>query len=143
MAEKQVPFERRLIREWLAKEFPNEMPYYNIQIGPLPEVPEAAYLKSGRRRADGIVVTQDIVYIIETKRRARPETIAQLEDYARLFKLTQEFSKHWEKPIKLIILTVLSNQSTEDLSFSKNIRYVLFAPQWALDRLQEQLESEE
>ena len=78
-------------------------------------------------RCDALVLLPDKVVIIETISRAHEWfKIGQLEMYERLFKVTEEFREHWDKPVEKILVTPLKNPLLEAEAFARGIRVVTY-----------------
>jgi len=79
-----------------------------------PKEPERRELTPEERRmllgafgaiADAIVLLPTKVVIVEAMVRHEPGSAEDLLKYRWLFKETEEFKEHWQKPIELVIVT--------------------------------------
>jgi len=130
MARKYERREDRLIREFLAKNFPNAFVWKRVRLGMTPKPEEHKWYQVIRRWADAVVYDGKKVYIIEAKLRAEPGAISQLELYGRLFPKTPEFSLIKNKPVELVLLTGWDDPEIRAMCEERGIRYEFFQPDW-------------
>jgi len=128
------------IVEWLMKTYPPGVWSTNVRVGrPRREliVPglrpeEVRMLRIYTGRADAIVLLPDKVAIVEAMIRSEPGKIQMLKTYARLFRMTEEFREHWEKPIGMVLLTPLDEPFITRMAREEGIRVVYYRPEWII-----------
>ena len=129
--------------EWLGITYPPGTWRTNVRLGQLrPELAERAmtaeemnYLKPFLASADAVVLLRDEVHIIECMIRHEPGALEDLIKYAKLFRQTPEFKKHWEKPIKLILLTPLDAPFYFEMAKEFGIEVAQYKPSWIFEYL--------
>ena len=67
--------------------------------------------------------------------RHEPGAGEDLLKYKTLFRETEEFREHWNKPIELIILTPLDVSAYERFYREMGIKVVNYRPLWILEYL--------
>lgn len=131
------------LAEWLGMNFPPGTWRANVRLGkvrpPAPHelTPEERRLLLGAMgaSADAIVILPDRVIIIEAMVRHEPGALEDLIKYKMLFKETEEFKPHWNKPIELWILTPLDLPFYEKLAADMGIKIIKYKPSWILEYL--------
>lgn len=137
---KYEPRETRLINEWVKGNYPEALQWRLPRLGPIPGTEGDKYYKGLRRWCDYVIFVKDTVFIIEAKMRPKPEGLAELEVYDRLFPKTPEFKELWNKPRKLVYLTTKHDDIIAELSAEKNIEFVVYAPEWVKEWWIERME---
>ncbi len=132
--------ETRLIRDWVAKNYPDKPQWKRVRLGPIPGTPAAAIYKGLRRWVDLVIWDEPYIILVEAKMRPKPEGIAELELYDRLFPETPEFSMFKDKPRRLIYLTTLYDEVIDRMCKEKGIELVVFRPKWVEEWWKEVLE---
>lgn len=127
--------EGRLVNEYLREYYPTSAQWKRVRLGSVADPEEARIHNVRLRWADAIVDTGDEIIIIEAKIRATPAALAQLELYEDLFGQTPEFSQHWEKPRRLVVLAAAEDQDVRRLAQDKGMDFVLFRPNWIREYL--------
>jgi len=131
------------VTEWLAMKYPVGTWQTNVQLGELdtsqyfvqPTDSEIAATKPWLPECDALVILPDEVHIIEAKIRDDRGKVEQLLLYGFLFKRTQRFRQHWNKPVKLILLTPMQQGNLEKWLNSLGITVAYYTPAWLLDYL--------
>ena len=131
------------LAEWLGMHFPPGTWRTNVRLGKV-RLPAPHELTPAERRflkgafgasADAIVFLPDKVIIIEAMVRHEPGALEDLIKYKMLFKETEEFREHWNKPIELILLTPLEAPTYEKLAKHFGVKVVKYKPLWILEYL--------
>jgi len=127
-----------MLAEWLLRTYPPGTWRTNVRLGmPHPDILRYAVTPEERRMilitlpmADAVVVLPDQVHIVEALVRPEWWKILMLKAYGRLFRMTEEFKPHWEKPIHLILLTAIINPFMEWLAREEGVRVIHYRPTW-------------
>jgi len=126
-----------MVYEWMIKNYPNDLQWRRVRVGPLPgKEPDKLYGVL-RRWVDGLIVTKTKVIIVEAKVKPDPGAISQLEVYRLLFPETPEFSSLKKRKIELVFLTSSKDPILYKLAKQKKIRYVVYCPKWLKEYLEE------
>ena len=128
----------RMLLEYLLKTYPPGSWRTNVRLGmPHPEVARVALTPEEQRMlvitlpmADAVVLLRDQVHILECVVRPEWWKITQLKVYGRLFPMTEEYRPHWEKPIRLVLLTAILNPFMEWLARDEGVEVVRYRPIW-------------
>ncbi|MHC1623140.1 MAG: hypothetical protein ACXQTR_00945 [Candidatus Methanospirareceae archaeon] len=143
MARKYRIVHESYLAEWLGITYPPGTWRTNVRLGRV-KVPEAEKLSPQERRlllgafgasADAIVLLPDKVVIVEAMVRHEPGAGEDLLKYKMLFRETEEFKEHWNKPIELILLTPLDVSVYERFYREMGIKVVNYRPKWILEYL--------
>jgi hypothetical protein len=122
-----------LLITFLAKTFPPGTWRTNVRLGKvnedffpeykIPELKNTAlnYLP----RADAVVLLKDKVIICEVMTRNEFWKLEQLDEYARLFKITEEFKDYWDLPIEKWLITPKYNRYLEERAIQHGIKLVI------------------
>jgi len=143
MARKYRIVHESYLTEWLGITYPPGTWITNVRLGkvkpPATErlTPEEQRLLIGAfgASADAIVLLPDKVVIVEVMIRHEPGAGEDLLKYKMLFKETEEFREHWDKPIELIIVTPLDVSVYERLYRELGIKVVNYRPAWIIEYL--------
>lgn len=136
---KYTPAERRLVAEWAAREYPDELKLFQFRIGAGPRsmaetgLTEEEWRSSYgmlRRYADVLVVTDDRWILVEGKIVSAPVAVGELELYARLLPSTPELADLPRAPIELVLLYAVEDAAVSAMARDKGMRTVLFRPPW-------------
>jgi len=128
----------RMLLEYLLKTYPPGSWRTNVRLGmPHPEVARVALTPEETRMlmitlpmADAVVTLPEEVHILECLVRPEWWKITQLKVYGRLFPMTEEYRDHWEKPIRLILLTAILNPFMEWLARDEGVVVIRYRPIW-------------
>ena len=120
--------EARFVSHYIAENFPRCLTWKRVRLGPARFTEEEKLYQILRRWADAVVFDGAKVYIIEAKIRPKPEGVAQLELYTRLFPQTPEFYQLRDMPVVGIYLTALTDKGIKELCEEKGFRYVVYQP---------------
>jgi len=120
---------------WLMDTYPWGTYRLNARLGvPDPElmarIPQPyrqAWASNLTFRADALVILPEEVHIVECVIRSGEWwRIQQLDTYEILFRATEVYREHWEKPIRKILLTPLTNPIMETQAAARGIRVVKY-----------------
>jgi len=78
------------------------------------------------RYADIVLIEDGQLIIVEAKLRPNAEAIGQLQLYSKLIRLTPEFEKFNDLPIKLILLTTMLDLPISELCSNLGITYEIY-----------------
>jgi len=122
--------EARFLNEWLMLKFPTALTWKRVRLGPLPDKSLGQLLKITLRWVDAVVYDGEKVYLIEAKLRSDLGAIAQLKEYARLFRDTPEFTLLRDKPIELILLIPYEWHDLIAAAHREGVRVEIYKPAW-------------
>jgi len=131
------------LTEWLGITYPPGTWRTNVRLGRVKPPRDKKLTPQERRlllgafgaQADAIVILPDKVVIVEAMVRHEPGAGEDLLKYKTLFRETEEFREHWNKPIELIILTPLDVSAYERFYREMGIKVVNYRPLWILEYL--------
>lgn len=126
------PRESRLINQWIREKHPTTTQWKRVRLGAIPGTTEDKLYAGVRRWADLIMFDGTSMIIIEAKMRPQPEGIAELEVYRKLLPKTPEFSAFSDKPIRLVFLTTIYDETISELCKEKGIELEVFRPPWVV-----------
>jgi len=138
-----VQRERRLLSEYLARNYPQARVVLNQRLGayplsaaaPLPpNVPQSA-LSSYRRYADALVIEPDALTLIEAKIIMSPDAVAGLELYSRLLPNTPELAPYLHLPLRKVIVTAVADPYLSQMASEQGISVVTYTPSWVFQDL--------
>jgi len=127
-----------MLMDWLMRTYPPGSWRTNVRLGKLkPEFIEAAVTPEERRAlypwlasADAVVTLPGEVHIIECLVRPEWWKGYMLLLYKEYFLITEDDRAHWEKPIRLIIVTAIRNPLVERVYREHGIQIILFRPRY-------------
>ena len=117
-----------LLTEWLKTFHRTDKQWKRVRLG-IPANPEEAKLYSVLLRwADAVFLEDGFMFVVETKLRPSPAAIGQLEFYKELLKVTPEFDKYKDWPIKMILVSPVLDLATAEICTKKGIIYDVWKP---------------
>ena len=127
-----------MLIEWLTKNYPPGSWTSNVRLGaPDPQLQAVATTPEERRMlmialhtCDAVVLTTDKVTIVEVATEPKVEKVCQCELYGHLFRETEQFKAHWNKPIDLIILSTVESDLIRWFAEKHGVRWVVYVPLW-------------
>jgi len=130
--------EMRLLKEYIAQNYPNCLAWFRVRLGPYPEsltlgegIRVSGRVKSVYNRwADAIVLVDDTILLFEAKIRSEPGAIAQLELYKKLLPETPEFKSIADRRIQPVLLTAFPDPEVDALAHEKGIWTKTYTPRW-------------
>ena len=120
--------ESQLVNKWLSEKHPSSLQWRRVRLGIVPDKEQARMFSVILRWADAIFIEDNTVFIVEAKLRPSAEAFGQLELYQELFRKTPEFQAYWDRPIKLVFLTMMLDQELWEHAERKGIKYEIFNP---------------
>ena len=118
-----------LLTKWLKKFHREKTQWKRVRLGVAADPEEARMFSVTLRWADAIFLDEGFVNIVETKLKADPKAIGQLEMYKRLFPVTPEFSQFKDWPIRLILVAPNLDLAVAEMASDKGIIYDVFKPE--------------
>jgi len=126
----------RMLIEWLLKTYPPGTWRTNVRLGrPHPEQRARAVAPEELRAfypwmpsADAVVVLPEEVHIVECLVRPEWWKAFQLVLYEEFFRITEEYREHWEKPVRLILLSAVTNPIVTKARRKIGVRVVTWRP---------------
>lgn len=122
--------ERRFVNDYAREHLVDKHWQPRVWLGPVMPGGESNEFMVTGRWADVIVFEPTQVTIIEAKLEPKGDAIGQLKLYAQMFKQTPRFQQHWDKNLKLVLLTTRIDDHVQELTQNENIEYVVFRPDW-------------
>jgi len=139
------PRESRLLAEYLAQKYKDDIVMYRVRLGQLPAwssksiqegVPANIYMVY-QRWADAIVITKTTLILIEAKIDPAPGVISQILLYDQLIPKTDTL-RQFNKLKRLNVLLIAQHDSeVETLAQSHGITVEYYSPSWVTDYLKE------
>jgi len=128
----------RMLLEYLLRTYPPGTWRTNVRLGmPHPEIARVALTPEEQRMllitlpmADAVATLPERVDIIECLVRPEWWKILMLKVYGKLFPLTEEFRQHWDKPIRLLLLTAILNPFMEWVAREEGVDVTHYRPIW-------------
>jgi len=141
---KRQQWERRLLGEFLRKEFPTTPYSTNVRLGALPPEYEARPLTAAQARllnpkkrfADGLIYLPDKTILIEAKMKMHPGIISLLELYKKLFQETPDLRERWNLTIEMMLVYVVEDPPTTQQAREHGIRCIQHVPSWIKEWVQ-------
>jgi len=127
-----------MLLEWLTRTYPAGTWITNVRLGmPAPEILRFAATPKEQRMlwitlpmADAVVLLPKRVDIIECLVRPEWWKILMLKVYGKLFPMTEVFRAHWNKPVRLVLLTAILNPFMEWVAREEGVAIVHYRPDW-------------
>jgi len=128
----------RMLLEFLLKTYPPGSWRTNVRLGmPHPEIARIPLTPEEQRMlvitlpcADAVVLLPEEVVIIEALVRPEWWKILMLKVYGKLFPMTEEFREHWDKPIRLVLLTAIMNPFMQWIAREEGVEVRMYRPVW-------------
>ena len=121
------------MNEYLNKVYPNNLQWKHVRLGQVPDVDEARLYQVTLRYADAIVKVGEKLVIVETKIKANGGVVGQLEHYKELIAVTPAFHEFRLLPVELEVVTTLEDRNLRSFVEGKNMKFIVFAPEWVAD----------
>jgi len=118
--------ETDMLNAWLWEKHRTDLQWRRVRLGVLPTKELARMYMTLLRWVDAIFIKDGVVHIVESKLRADPGALGQLDLYEKLFRVTPEFDQYKSYPIQKILLTSLLDLSLAELCSEKGIEYEIF-----------------
>jgi len=130
--------EGRLVTEWVTATFPQAHVAYRIRLGAIDASLADTHLTERqlrglgvfRRYVDAVVLTRDVVHLVEGKILNRPGALEQLDIYARLFPLTPGYEAYRTLPVAKHLVWSIWDPVVEAMARERGINVHLFHPPW-------------
>jgi len=137
-AGKRREWERRLLQEFLRKEYPTTPYATNVRLGAIPAElfsrpltpAQARQLSRLKRFCDAVVFLPGKSIILEAKMRCHPGIVTMLELYKKLFQETPDLKERWEVPIELMLVYAIEDPVTVQLAREHGVRVIQHVPTW-------------
>jgi len=140
---KRREWERRLLAEFLRKEYPTTPYATNVRLGSIPPEfisrtltpAQARQFSRFKRYCDGVIFLPDKSIIVEAKMRADPGIVTMLELYKKLFQETPDLKERWDLPIEMMLVYSIEDPVTVQLAREHNVRAIQYVPSWLWEYL--------
>jgi hypothetical protein len=121
-------WEKRMVREYVALNYPNNIPFFNQRIGPI-QPSEIPGLTHGLRRwVDVLIMLYPKFILIEGKCRPEAGAVSQLTLYKRQFPLTPEFTEYADKEVITRLVTMYEDETVRSMCEEMGHEYEVFRP---------------
>jgi len=120
--------ESDLVNMYLWDKHRNDLQWRRVRLGVVPTHEMSRMHSVLLRWADAIVINDGQVLIIEAKLRPNPSAFGQLDLYAKLFRVTPEFSAYASWPIRKQFLTTFPDLALGELASDKGVDYIIYPP---------------
>lgn len=121
-------WEKRMVREYVATMFPNNVPMFNLRVGPIQPTDIPGMTSTLRRWVDVLVMVYPKFYLIEGKSRPEPGAVSQLTNYKMLFPETPEFRDYAGKEIITRLVTMYEDRTVRKMCEAAGHEYEIFRP---------------
>lgn len=137
------PWSTMLLREWAAIKYPGATFREQIRLGPTEEsvvgvqinAAFAAMLRNWNWYADGLIVTDSEVLLIEAKVQPNPSAIGQVLFYRQLMISTPELAPLLAMPFQAVALFAESDNEVTRFARGLGVRVETYTPTWIVDYL--------
>lgn len=85
---------------------------------------EAAVLSRAMPRLDFLVIAPDAVHVVELKPNAQLKDVGQVLQYARYLERDIFISKHLDRPVRLVLVSLTENASVRAACEAEGIEYL-------------------
>jgi hypothetical protein len=127
--------ESKFITEWLMLKFPTCLQWRRVRVGPLPLKELGEMMKITLRWVDAIVWDGQKVHLVEAKLKSDLGAIAQLKEYARLFRETPEFTMFRDAPIEMHLLLPYEWADLVAAAKREGITVDIYKPKWLYEAM--------
>jgi len=137
------PWSTQLLREWAQVKHPGVTLIEQVRLGPtsarLVGVEVSPALERALRvenwYADGVLVLEHEVQIIEAKIKANPGAVGQVLFYLRLGFATPDLAPHLNRPFVPVVLFAEDDDQVTNFARQLGCRVELYTPPWIQDYL--------
>lgn len=138
------PWSTMLLREWAAVKYPGATFREQVRLGPTQEsvvgvqinATLAAMLRNWNWYADGLIVTESEVLLIEAKVQPNPSAVGQVLFYRQLMVSTPELTPLLAMPFQAVVLFAELDDEVSKFARGLGVRVETYTPQWIADYLQ-------
>jgi hypothetical protein len=128
----------RLLHEWAIMQPWEAGPWYELRLGPTPQVTGGGYVAPNfarmltvfNRYADLVGITRGEIAVVEAKMQFDPGAISQVQHYVDLVLATEFIKKYPNRVVTPIILVAIDDPIVHQRATAAGIRVELFTPQW-------------
>lgn len=132
------PWSTMLLREWAARRYPGVPLIEQLRLGPTESTLNGQSVSPAMQRmlavynwyADGVLVLDDQVLCIESKLRATPTAISQVEFYLQQMIRTADLQKYMSRPFVPVVLWAVDDPAVSNFARSRGIRVEVYTPPW-------------
>lgn len=133
----------RLLREWSLMQNWDAGPWYELRLGPTPQVTSGGYVAPNlarllsvfNRYADLVGVGGGELRVVEAKMQFDPGAISQLQHYVDLVRGTPLLHTYSTSALTPIILVAIDDPIVHQRAEAQGIRVELYTPPWVNDWL--------
>lgn len=134
----------RLLHEWASMQLWDAGPWYELRLGPTPQVANGVYVSPQyarmlavfNRYADLVGIAQGEIRVVEAKMHFDPGAISQVDLYRDLVLTTPLIQQYPNRVVTPIILVAIDDPIVHQKATAAGIRVELFTPPWVNDWLQ-------
>jgi hypothetical protein len=133
----------RLLHEWASMQQWDAGPWYELRLGPTPQVTGGGYVAPNfarmlsvfNRYADLVGIARGEVIVVEAKMQFDPGAISQVQHYVNLVLQTELVKQYAARVVSPVILVAIDDPIVHQQATAAGIRVELFTPPWVNDWL--------
>lgn len=138
MSRKGVRAHERILVEWLIKNYAPGSWVTNVRVGQVVSEISNLFVTESEKRmamgstfiADAVVFLKNEVVIVEVETEIFIKAVCQVEFYGHLFGTTERFREHWNKPRKLVVVSVNESDLLRWWANMHGVKWILYKPIW-------------
>jgi hypothetical protein len=134
----------RLLHEWAQMQQWDAGPWYELRLGPTPQVTGGGYVAPNfarmlsvfNRYADLVGISRGEIMVVEAKMQFDPGAISQVQHYVDLVMSTERLKMYPTRVVSPVILVAIDDPIVHQRATAAGIRVELFTPPWVNEWLQ-------
>jgi hypothetical protein len=128
----------RLLHEWAIMQPWEAGPWYELRLGPTPQVHGGGYVAPNfarmlsvfNRYADLVGISHGVILVVEAKMQFDPGAISQVQHYVDLVLATERIQQYPVRTVQPVILVAIDDPIVHQRATAAGIRVELFTPPW-------------
>jgi hypothetical protein len=133
----------RLLHEWAQTQQWDSGPWYELRLGPTPQVTTGGYVSPAfarmlsvfNRYADLVGIARGEIQVVEAKMQFDPGAISQVQHYVDLVLQTELVKQYAARVVSPVILVAIDDPIVHQRATAAGIRVEVFTPVWVNDWL--------
>ena len=133
----------RLLHEWASMQQWDAGPWYELRLGPTPQVTGGGYVAPNyarmlsvfNRYADLVGIARGEILVVEAKMQFDPGAISQVQHYVDLVLQTELVKQYAARVVSPVILVAIDDPIVHQRATAAGIRVELYTPPWVNDWL--------